>query len=231
MRSIDQLAALQTIDTALDADRHRYTALQAALQEPEALRAGRTARDQAAAQLDHWRRERQQRENAVVDQQERLKAQEKQLYGSKVKDAREQVALQQNVEMLKRQLGRLEEAAFEAILELEQAESNLQQAEASLRQLQTAWHEQENELQTERAALIISARQTKSQRDATVGKLAPDLLKRYETLRQKHNGLAVARVQAGNCGGCGASLPTAIRQQAHGEALTSCPICGRLLYA
>ncbi len=229
MRSIDQLAALQTIDTALDADRHRYTELQAALQEPESLRASRAAWEQAAAALEHWRRERQQREIAVTDQQGRIKAQEKQLYGGKVKDAREQLALQQNVEMLKRQLGRLEEAAFEAILELEQAESNLQRAEETLRLHQAAWQQQERELQSERAALIANARQTKSQREAAAGKLGPDLLKRYDNLRQKHSGLAVARVQAGNCGGCGASLPTAVRQQAHGDALTPCPICGRLL--
>ncbi len=229
MRLIDQLAALQTIDTALDADRHRYTELQTALQEPEGLRAGRLAREQAAAQLEHWRRERTQRENAIVDQQARIKAQEKQLYSGKVREAREQVALQQNVEMLKRQLGRLEEAALEAILEVEQAESNLQRAESSLSQMQIAWQQQERALQSEREALIASARQTKGQRDGAVGKLAPDLLKRYETLRQKHGGLAVARVHTGNCGGCGANLPTAVRQQAHGEALTPCPICGRLL--
>lgn len=229
MRLIDQLAALQTIDTAFDADRHRYTELQNALQEPETLRAGRLAREQAAAELDHWRRERQQRENAIVDQQARIKAQENQLYSGKVREAREQVALQQNVEMLKRQLGRLEEAALEAILELEQAESNLQRAESSMRQLETAWQQQEKDLQAERGALIASARQTKGQRDAAAGKLAPDLLKRYDALRQKHGGIAVARVQVGNCGGCGANLPTAVRQQAHGDTLTPCPICGRLL--
>lgn len=229
MRSIDQLAALQTIDTALDADRHRYTELQAALQEPESLRAGRAARDQAIANLEHWRRERRQRESAVVDQQARIKAQEQQLYGGRGKDAREQVALQQNVDMLKRQLARMEEEAFEAILELEQAESNLQRAEEALRLQGAAWQQQERELQSERAALIANARQTKGQREAAAGKLGPDLLKRYDSLRQKHSGLAVARVQAGNCGGCGASLPTAIRQQAHGDALTPCPICGRLL--
>lgn len=230
MRLIDQLAALQSIDTNFDADRHRYGEIQAALQEPETLRAARLARDQAATQVEHWRRERQQRETAINDQQARIKAQERQLYGSKVKDAREQISLQQNVEMLKRQLGRLEEAALEAILEVEQAESDLQQAEGVLADRQTAWQQQERELQAERETLITRARQTKSQRDAAVGKLAPDLFKRYEALRQKHGSLAVAKVQAGNCGGCGANLPTAVRQQAHGDGLTPCPICGRLLY-
>lgn len=231
MRPIDQLAALQTIDTALDADRHRYAELQAALQEPETLRSERSERDQTVAELEHWRQQRRQLENAVVDQQARIKAQEKQLYGSKGKDTREQLALQQNVEMLKRQLSRLEEEALEAILAVEQTEYKLQQAEASLRLQELAWQQQERELQAARSALIAGARQSKSQREAAAGRLSPDLLKRYDTLRQKHNGLAVARVQAGNCGGCGASLPTAIRQQAHGDALTPCPICGRLLCA
>ncbi len=231
MRLIEQLATLQTVDSTLDADRHRYAEIQAALHEPASLAAARAAREQAVAQLNHWRRERQQRETAVSDQQARIQAQEKQLYGNRVKDAREQVALQQNVEMLKRQLTRLEEAALESILELEQAEVTLARAESLLAIETASWQKEQAALQSEREALIARARQTKTQRDAVAAKLIPDLLKRYETLRQKHGGIAVAKIHGSNCGVCGAAIPTSVRQQAHGDALAPCPICGRLLYS
>lgn len=230
MRPIEQLAALQAIDSTLDADRHRYVEIQGALHEPASLAAARTGREEAAAQLHHWRRERQQREIAVSDQQTRIQAQEKQLYGNRVKDAREQVALQQNVEMLKRQLTRLEEAALDSILELEQAEVALVHAENLLAAETATWQKGQTALQSERETLITRARHTKAQRDTSAARLAPDLLKRYETLRQKHGGIAVSKIQGSNCGVCGAAVPTSVRQQAHGEALAPCPICGRLLY-
>ncbi|MCX7851827.1 MAG: C4-type zinc ribbon domain-containing protein [Caldilineales bacterium] len=228
-RLIEQLAALQTLDSQLDADRRRYAAIQEALHEPESLRQAQAALDEATARLERWQRERRRRETAVADQQARIRDQEKQLYGGRIKDMREQVALQQNVEMLKRQLGRLEEEALEAILEVEQAERDVAQARAHLEAEQAAWQQTQAQLLAEREALIVHARQLKNRRQSLSAQLSPDLVQRYEALRQKGDGLAVARVHHGVCGGCGASLPTAVQQQARGDTLVTCPFCRRLL--
>ncbi len=229
MRLIDQLAALQAIDNQLDADRHHYTDIQAALQEPESLRQARAARDNARVQLEHWLGERKQREIAVNDQQARIKAQENQLYKGKSKDPREQVALQKNVESLKKHLGALEDAVLEAMEEVESWQARLEQAEAGQAAAEASWQQTQAGLQSERQALLDRARQTKAQREAAAAHLDAALLQRYEGLRQKKAGVAVAHLQGGNCGSCGASVPTAVRQQAHGDGLITCQICGRLL--
>jgi predicted nucleic acid-binding Zn-ribbon protein len=229
MRVIDQLAALQSIDSKLDADRRRYAEIQAALQPPASLQAAESARDETKARLEHWRRERKQRETAVADQRNRIRAQEKQLYSGRVKDAREQVALARNVESLKKYLDTLEEAELEAILEVEQAENDLTEAERKLAEEQAVWAQKEAGLQQERQALIAHARHLKSQRQPAADRLQPAMLKRYETLRKKLGGVAVARIKGANCGGCGASLPTALRQHVHGGDVFTCPICGRML--
>ncbi len=229
MRPIDQLAALQAIDSQLDAERHRYAEIQAALQEPESLRQARETRSQAQVQWEHWQRERKLRETAVSDQQARIKAQEDQLYKGKGKDPREQVALQKNVESLKRHLRGLEDEVLEAMVEGERWQGKLAQAEASLEAADAAWQQTQAGLQSERQALVGRARQTKAQRDTAAAQLDTALLQRYEGLRQKRSGVAVAHLQGGNCGGCGGAIPTAVRQQAHGDALIACPLCGRLL--
>ena len=229
MRVIDQLAALQAIDSKLDADRRRYAEIQAALQPPASLQAAKSTRDEIKARLEHWRRERSQRETAVKDQRARIQAQEKQLYSGRVKDAREQVALAKNVESLKKHLDTLEEAELEAILEVEQAESDLAEAERTLAEEQAAWAQKEAGLQQERQALIVHARQLKSQRQPAANRLQPVILKRYEVLRKKLGGVAVVQMKGASCGGCGASLPTALRQQVHGSDVFTCPICGRML--
>ncbi len=229
MRVIDQIAALQVIDSKLDADRRRYAEIQAALQPPESLQAAESARDETMARLEHWRGEQGQREVTVVDQKARIQAQEKQLYSGRVKDPREQVALSNNVESLKKHLDTLEEAELEAILEVEQSESDLVGAETKLNEDHTVWTKKEAELQQERQALIAHARQLKGQREQAVNRVQPAMLKRYETLRKKLGGVAVAAVKGANCGGCGATLPTALRQQVHGGDVLACPICGRML--
>ena len=229
MRVIDQLADLQSIDSKLDVDRKRYAEIQAALKPPGSLQEATSSRDEIVARLEHWREERKQRAVAGADQKARIQAQEKQLYSGRVKDAREQVALANNVESLKKHFDTLEEAELEAILEVEQAESDLVEAEARLEQKQLLWMQQEDDLQKEQKALIAHARQLKSQRDAVASRIQSDALKRYEALRKKLGGVAVAHLQGAGCGGCGASLPTALRQQVHGSDILACPICGRLL--
>ncbi len=230
MRVIDQLAALQTIDSKLDADRRRYAEIQAALQPPESLQEAESARDETIVRLEHWRGEQKQRETAAKDQRARIQAQEKQLYSGRVKDAREQVALANNVKSLKKHFYTLEEAELEAILEVEQAESDLAGAENKLSEEQTVWTKTEAGLQQERQALIAHARQLKGQREPAVSRMQPAILKRYETLRKKLGGVAVVRIKNANCGGCGAALPTALRQQVHGSDVLTCPICGRMLF-
>jgi predicted nucleic acid-binding Zn-ribbon protein len=229
MRVIDHLADLQSIDSKLDADRKRYAEIQAALKPPGSLQEATSARDEILVRLAHWRGEREQRKTARVDQNNRIQAQEKQLYSGRVKDAREQVALSNNVESLKKHLDTLEEADLEAILEVEQAENDLVEAEARLEQEQLVWMQQEDELQKEQKALIAHARQLKNQRDTIASRIQSDALKRYDALRKKLGGMAVAPLQGAGCGGCGASLPTALRQQVHGSDILECPICGRML--
>ena len=229
MRVIDQLAALQAIDSKLDADRSRYAEIQAALQPPDSLQEAESARNETVARLERWRRERSQRETAAKDQQTRIQAQEKQLYSGRVKDPREQVALSNNVESLKKHFDTLEEAELEAILEVEQAESDLVEAETRFGKEQAVWAKTEAGLQQERQALIAHARQLKGQREPAASRMQPAMLKRYATLRKKLGGVAVVRMKGANCGGCGAALPTALSQQVRGSEVLACPICGRML--
>ncbi|NOX63427.1 MAG: hypothetical protein GXP42_15995 [Chloroflexi bacterium] len=230
MRIIDQLAVLQAIDSELDVARRRYAEIQTELREPESLKQARVARDKAAAYVSEWRKIRQTREAAVVEQRQRIREQEKILYGGRIKDPREQIALQNNVEALKRHLSKLEDEVLEAMLALEEGEDALKTAEAALTKEENAWMEKKSALERERQDLIGRARMLKGRRDAEAAKLSDNVLQQYETLRKRHSGLAVAKIRHAHCGGCGASLPTATVQRAHGDELIPCPVCGRWLH-
>jgi predicted nucleic acid-binding Zn-ribbon protein len=57
-------------------------------------------------------------------------------------------------------------------------------------------------------------------------------VQRYEQLRARHGGVAIARLEGSRCGGCHLDLSTAelneLRSLGSGE-LAECPNCGRLL--
>jgi len=67
----------------------------------------------------------------------------------------------------------------------------------------------------------------------SVAGAVPDALRtRYEALRPKLKGVAVARVVAGHCSGCNLELPTSELQRLRGlppDELTECEQCGRML--
>lgn len=229
MRPIELLAALQTIDIKLDAHRKRYAEIQVALKTPATLQQAQNASDEAKDNLTHWRKEHQNRETVVADQIRRIKAQEQQLYGGRIKNVREQVALQKNVESLKRHLDAQEEAVLEAMMELDQAETTFATTGEQLSKHQASWAQKEAELLAEKATIIAAARKLKNKRTQVISHIPASPLKRYEALRNSKQGVAVATLNRNSCSGCGATLPTALHQQLYGDDLVSCPLCGRLL--
>ena len=66
-------------------------------------------------------------------------------------------------------------------------------------------------------------------RQRTREKCNPDLLRRYDRIRQKY-GKVIAPVFDGICYGCFQRLPTQLAQVNQNEAILACPHCGRFLY-
>ncbi len=229
MRIIKLLATLQQIDLELDADRRKFAQNKEAMTPPEALRKLAGQVKNAEAQVEHWRKERKLRDEEVAAQQAKIKEEETRLYSGRIKDPREQVAVQQHVESLKRHLETLEERALEAMLELEQSQETLTALQRRFQEQKAVWMSQREALEQEQEAIVAHARRLKAKREAIVQQLPPAELKRYETLRKKLGGLAVALLNGRSCGGCGASLPTSVVQQVRAGEMVKCPICGRLL--
>ena len=71
-----------------------------------------------------------------------------------------------------------------------------------------------------------------AKREAQVAEIAPELMRRYERLRERKDGLAVAQVlNHGICEGCHVKIPDRLYAdlQETGD-LRTCEECGRILY-
>jgi predicted nucleic acid-binding Zn-ribbon protein len=230
MQTIKLLTSLQTIDLALDADRRVFAENKQAMQPSPELQKQAKRVKETEARLAHWRKERRGRDEKMAELSAKITGLEKQLYGGRIKDVREQVAMQQNVEALKRHLATLEESSLEAMLEQEEAEKNAAEAQETFAAMKQAWLDRKAALEKEQQALVEHARGLKAKREQVVSALPESEVKRYEALRKKLGGLAVVKLQGRSCGGCGASLPTAVVQKVHEGQMVKCPICGRLIH-
>ena len=230
MQIINLLATLQKTDSALDAARRQFSENKEAMQPDAALQKQAKRVKRSEAQVEKWRKERRLRDEKVAALTEKIAGLEKKLYGGRIKDAREQVAMQQNIQSLKRHLDTLEEAALEAMVALDEAEKSATQARARFGAMKQAWLDRKATLEQAQQELVKQARALKAQRSNLAKTLPPQELARYERMRQKYGGLAVAKLNGVTCSGCGASAPTSVVQLVHEGQMTQCPICGRLLY-
>jgi predicted nucleic acid-binding Zn-ribbon protein len=102
--------------------------------------------------------------------------------------------------------------------ELAEAEEALADAQATLEAAEAVLHGEEEELQRRRAEAVEP--------------VPAELLARYEQLRPRFGGVAVARLVGGRCDGCHLALAqTALERirSAPPDALVECEECGRLL--
>ncbi|HBR18322.1 MAG: hypothetical protein A3G39_05115 [Deltaproteobacteria bacterium RIFCSPLOWO2_12_FULL_43_16] len=67
---------------------------------------------------------------------------------------------------------------------------------------------------------------------AIIKDIPPSLLKRYETIKQKRQGIAIVSVEDGTCQGCYMNIPPQayIQLQKGSSDLIFCPHCHRILY-
>lgn len=71
----------------------------------------------------------------------------------------------------------------------------------------------------------------KAQREELCSRLAEDLLKQYEYLRNRLRGLAVAEVRNGTCLGCHMHIPPQLFNELHRQdRILTCPSCLRILH-
>lgn len=141
-------------------------------------------------------------------------------------------ALGHEVERYAGEIDGLETRELELMEQADILRAALGQAEASLAKSRTVVDDDLRELAVRRRNLEADLEETRSRRNEAVGTIDEELLQLYERLMKNKNGLAVAQVQGGQCGGCHVRLiPTTLIKVQSGAEITQCENCGRILHA
>lgn len=185
----------------------------------------RSAANKAAA-------EQRDAELKLASIEEKASQVQKTLYGGTVRAPRELENLQKEVEMLARQKDAGEEAVLLAMDAAGEAEAAAKTAEAELTALAERYRKTRAIYQKRHAELTADIESLAAPRAAALaGVTDAELLRRYDAVRAKKNGIGAALVSDDNrCGAChtgvSAHIADAVRD---GKAIAACESCTRIL--
>ncbi len=226
------LYALQQIDSALARANRKLQSLDAGQAEQATADTARAAFDQISQTAHNTHGSLKDSELELQSVEKKRKDHETKLYGGMIQNPKELSAMQDEIEALGRQQGKLDERILSLMEDVEkrrteeaQAKDALDRAEAALTAKLAAY---------KAAARVLSKeiRSLTSQRSEAVKPIAPALLKRYDSFRAGKQGVAIGKLEDGRCGACHTNLPSnLIRRAETTESVELCENCGRMLFA
>jgi uncharacterized protein len=229
---ISRLYELQKIDSTWEKVRRRLVQLRKQLVESDELKERRAVVGELEASEHRWHTQQRDAELEAQTLTARIQESETRMMSGQVRNPKELAALQESIEALRRQHVQVENEGVEALLQLEETTTELARARSALQSVEAKWRAEQSDLLQEEAKLKKLFIQYKKQRETLATVLGDNLLARYEDLRQRKAGVAVATIERNLCTACHVQVPTgmvsAARNQSGNPVL--CPSCGRILY-
>lgn len=235
MNTWQQLLAVQDLDTHLRQLDHRDETLpqRAELAEVETSLAGlRGEMERAEAQRHELQKQLTKIEDEVASVQEKVVHVESQLYGGGSSDPGLLQDLQSDLESLKRRISSLEDDEIEIMEQIEPVDAHLAEVGARKAALDDQAMTLTKALAEAQAVIGDERDQVLAQRVAATEGVAPDALARYESVRDRFGGTAVAALEAGVCQACHIKLSAVERdriQHLPADEEVICEECGRFL--
>jgi predicted nucleic acid-binding Zn-ribbon protein len=231
----EQILQIQAIDLTVDQLRHRgrtHPARTAMAEIDERL----ASHDAEVAVIEEQRHELERRQKRIEDEvagvEDKRRDIDGKLYGGEVTASKDLLALQEEAEhLLVRQRG-MEDEDLEIMEQLEELESDLASRARVRAGLEQERGAAEAELDAALQEIEGEVAELAGRRQDLARPANPELLARYESLRDQFDGVPVARLVDGRCDGCHIQLSAvAVDQMGRmpEEAVVTCEECGRLL--
>ncbi len=232
MADMANLYELQKIDVTSLKVRRRLIQLKDQLTESNELKSAQARVEELEAEHKKWQAQQKMAETEAEILATKIAESNDALMGGKIHNPKELEALQASVESLQRQRTTMETTSVEALMKLEELAEQVTAAQNKLTSVQKNWSSDQAQLTEEDTKLKRVYVALKKQREQVSEGVNKALVQRYEQMRQRKGGVAVATVENDTCGACHVQLPTGVlstvRNQSESQIL--CPTCGRLLF-
>ncbi|MEO0080529.1 MAG: hypothetical protein ABIK44_07645 [candidate division WOR-3 bacterium] len=226
---LQRLWALQQIDNELKTLTTRANDIPARIQDVKntaaKLQAGLEATKQAI--IEH-KKQYKLAEVELKAAEDKIATYSVQLYSAKTNE--QYKAFLKEIETEKRRKAEIEDRMIQLMEELEQLERNVRQDEKRAAEVTAETAQMVKTLEAEACELATAIAERQRQRAAIAAELPPELLKRYERIRQSKGGVAVACTKDERCNGCLSPIPPQrLLEVARQDRLYLCEACGRIL--
>lgn len=152
------------------------------------------------------------------------------LYSGKVTNPKELGDMQQEIASLKRHQSQLEDDLLEAMLKTESGQAEVSTSRQALEEAKATWSTSQADLIAEKGRLEVEVENFERRRKEATIPIDPGNLSKYEALRPKKRGTAVALLKGDSCMTCGVEQTSMLAQQVRqGKQIIYCEACGRIL--
>lgn len=227
---IEQLVALQEIDLVIDKIDNEIKQEQDELDSRISALAEREGRiNEQETLIEELEKERRTLEDEMADKIAHVK--ERQSKMMQVQTSREQTALLKEIEDAKKNVKENEEKIVSIMEQVEKLTGETTEEKNILKTEKALVDEEKDKVKTVIDELSKGKKTKINKRDKQAGAVNGSMIKKYEILRQRRNGLAIVNVLDGVCQGCFMNLPPQkYNMLLRGDQVLECPSCQRLIY-
>jgi predicted nucleic acid-binding Zn-ribbon protein len=186
--------------------------------------------EQEQARLDANERERRQLESLLAMERDKVKKWEGRL--GEIRTPREYAALSREIDIAKKTNEGQSEQLRELTAQAGEIKKSLDAKEEELSEREANAQAEVEDLEKKKAAAEEKVRGLEARRAEAVKHVDPGLLAKYENIKRRRAGIAVAPVVGMTCKGCHRNVPPqlAITLQ-KANSIETCPNCHRIIYS
>lgn len=230
MASVHALYQLQEVDLGIDQLTSQIQAIEQRLGDMTALANARQQEKQAREQVFRLKEQQRDLEQQVAAIESNIGKEMKALYGGSVKNSRELLVHEKQVQALQESKRKLEDQILDAMSLLDEAEQQHKQTVTELQALEKTQSSEHADLQKQLDDLNAKRGELQQKRDAMAAQIDISSMTIYNRLRSEKRGRAIATVQQNVCSGCRISLPARELTRARSSpGFSYCSSCGRIL--
>lgn len=226
-----KLHELQQIDTKIYQREQHLKALDSGESLKQQAIALLKQHDDATARLHHLSAELKDHELKLKTTEAKRDTVHARLYSGKVNNPKELGDLQADEDMLTAQVHQQEGPVLELMDQVEEAKTVEATLDGELAAAKRRWRDTVAHTQAETSRLQGEIAALRPERERQATQIDKTLLRRYDEIRSRREGLGLAVTATDNCPGCQIKLTSRVMNSLRdGEELTLCENCGRILF-
>ena len=227
---IEILASLQMVDREIKQHKGKKQGLLGELQAKEQeIQAKKKEIEKISLELTEI--EKQRLEKDRLFQAEGKKATDRRMRMNRIKNSKELMALQREIDLIKQANSEREEELIQLLEAIDRCKLEIAAKEEEIAKLQANWEQNQSELKSQLNGIDQAVSEAATRRQSIVSQIAGDLISRYEIIFSRRDGTAVVEVSGGICQGCYMNVPPQLWNEIiRNDKVHLCPSCQRILY-